>query len=414
MRILYLSHRLPSAPDRGDRIPAYHQVRHLARSHELTVVCPLVDAAEALALSGMQRWGARIEAVPFSSRRGWLRALCALAGPRPITAAYFESSALRAIVSRLLADEAFDLVLVSGSGLAPLVLDVESVRRVMAFVDLDSQKWAEYGQRCRGPLGWIYRREGRRLLELERTIADHFDQSLVCTPAEVADVQRLIPGAPVQCVPNGVDLEFFTPPSRPRAGAGLVFTGQMSYRPNVDAMLWFCEAILPTVQRAIPDAHLTIVGARPSRAVQLLARLPGVTVTGRVPDVRPALHRAVVGLAPLRLGRGIQNKLLEAMATGLPCVATRRVAAGVEAVPGQDLLVADEPRAFAHAVIGLLRDPALRALIGQAARRAMERSYPWDRILTRLDAILEQVIQAGEPSPPPTLADEALSSGGGR
>jgi sugar transferase (PEP-CTERM/EpsH1 system associated) len=237
----------------------------------------------------------------------------------------------------------------------------------------------------------LYRREHRLLLEYERRMAREFAHSLVCTPRELEDFKRLIPGVPVSCVSNGVDLEYFKPAARKKISGQVIFTGVMDYFPNVEGITWFCRNVLPLIRAEFPALSLTICGARPDAQVQALGRLPGVRITGRVPDVRPYLEESTVCIVPLRIARGIQNKLLEAMSMGLAVVSCSAASTGVEAVPGRDLEVADEPHAFASAVLKLLRDDAFRESMGRSARACMESHYRWEHQLQRLDEVVASV-----------------------
>jgi sugar transferase (PEP-CTERM/EpsH1 system associated) len=238
---------------------------------------------------------------------------------------------------------------------------------------------------------WVYGLEARRLLAYERRSAAGFSHSLVCTPREVRDFRQLIPGTPVSCVSNGVDLDYYRPlPTAPEERS-LVFTGVMDYFPNVEGVVWFCREVLPLVRRHVPGVTFTVCGARPNAAVRALGALEGVTVTGRVPDVRPYLARSAVCVVPLRIARGIQNKLLEAMAMGLPTVATTAAFEGVEAESPAHLLVADRPAEFADAVVRLLEDAALRRQTGERARACVEANYRWETQLSRLDRVVADV-----------------------
>jgi sugar transferase (PEP-CTERM/EpsH1 system associated) len=392
MRILFLAQRVPYPPNRGDKIPNYHYVRHLARNHEIVVAC-LADGPRDLEYAaGLAPLVAAVEAVPLSRPRARLRALAALAaGTRPLTVAYFDEPELHRRVQARMAAEGFDLAVVCSSGMAPYVEGFVGLPRVIQFTDLDSQKWGLYAAASRPPKRWVYRTEAERLLRYERQIAQRFDYSLFCSARELDDFRRLIPGAPARCVRNGVDLDYFRPAGEAKAPDGLVFTGVLNYRPNVDGVVWFCREVWPLVRAAVPGATFTVCGSSPDKKVRALARLGGVTVTGAVPDVRPYLARAAVGVVPVRIARGIQNKLLEAMAMGLPAVTTTAAYAGLGAQDGRELFVADEPADFAAAVVRLLRDPRLRAEAGRAARAAVETYYRWDRSLAQLDDVIATV-----------------------
>ena len=396
MRILFLAQRVPFPPDRGDKIHTYNHLRHLAATHEVAVAC-LADGKEDLKnLEGVQPLAASIDAVAVRPWHARARALAALGGHTPCTVAYFNEPELHDQIARRLDIEHFDAVLVNSSQMAQFVEPFSDLPRIMQFVDLDSLKWKQYAENARPPRSWIYRREFQCMRDYERKLARTFAHSLVCTPRELEDLRRLVPGAAASCVSNGVDLEYFHPQVDSRKIPGeMIFTGVMDYYPNVEGVVWFCHQVLPLIRREQPEATFTICGARPEPLVQELARIPGVTVTGRVADVRPYLARASVSVVPLRITRGIQNKLLEAMAMGLPAVACSAAADGVEATPGHDLFVADDPADFAALTVKLLRDVDLRERTGAAARACVEAAYRWDFQLRRLDAVLEAVTNPG-------------------
>jgi sugar transferase (PEP-CTERM/EpsH1 system associated) len=393
MRILVVAQRVPYPPNRGDKIATYHYVRHLARRHDVTVAC-LADGKRDLEnVAGLASLARSVDAVVCSPTRRRMRALAALATGRPLTMAYFDESKLHARVGARLAAERFDIALVYGSGVAQYVEPFPDLPRVIQFSDLDSLKWRQYADAARPPKRWVYATEARRLLNYERRLASSFDRSLVCTDAELADFRRLIPGVGAEVVRNGVDLDRFRPAHADRDPFNLVFTGVMDYLPNVDGVLWFCREVLPRIREAEPAVTFTICGSSPTRDVAALSGLAGVTVTGRVPSVTPYLNRASVAVVPLRIGRGVQNKLLEAMAAGLPAVATTVARTGIEAQHGRDLFVADDPDAFAVAVVRLLRGRVLRETVGRAARAVVEANYSWERTLVRLEVILAEVTE---------------------
>lgn len=391
MRILYLAQRVPYPPDRGDKITTYREIIHLARDHEVSVAC-LGDGPEDLEnVAALESLVASVDAVLLRRQQARVRALAALASGTPLTVAYFNEKTLHKRIAARMASRHFDAVVVYSSGMAQFVEPYADVPRIMQFADLDSLKWKQYARHYLPPRRWVYAAEARRLLRYERHIATTFCHSLVSTPCELQDFEQLIPGAAVSCVSNGVDLDYFQPRDIGKDKSMLVFTGVMDYFPNVQGVLWFCHEVLPLVRARVPDVTFTICGARPNAAVQALGRLPGVKVTGRVPDVRPYLARAEVGVVPLQTARGIQNKLLEAMAMGLPIVTTTPAFKGAGALADTHLLVADRPSDFAAAVVRLLQDKPLRARLKQAARAFTEANYRWETQLARLDDVLATV-----------------------
>jgi sugar transferase (PEP-CTERM/EpsH1 system associated) len=275
------------------------------------------------------------------------------------------------------------------------VTGLTGVRTVVDFVDVDSAKWEAYGRTRSWPLSGLFRREGDRLLSYERAVARRADASVFVTAAEANLFCRKAPecAARVWSAQNGVDASYFAPDT-PRASPfapdeeAIVFTGAMDYWPNVDAVCWFAQEVLPAVQAARPRARFHIVGMQPAPTVQALARLPGVLVTGRVPDVRPYLAHARVVVAPLRVARGIQNKVLEAMAMARPVVASACAALGLSAVPGTDIEVADDAADFAARTCAAM-DAVHAAELGAAARARVTADYDWAANLAPFGRLLE-------------------------
>jgi sugar transferase (PEP-CTERM/EpsH1 system associated) len=359
-------------------------------------------------VAGLEPLVSGVDAVKISRTRGRFRALSALAsGTRPLTVAFFDEPELRLVVRERVINGEVDLALVCSSGMATFVDNLD-LPRIIQFTDLDSQKWRLYAEASRWPKSWVYRTEARRLLEYERHIARTFEYSLFCSTRELEDFRRLIPGVPAECIRNGVDSVYFQPTNEPKVADNLVFTGVMNYRPNVDGVVWFCREVLPIIRSHVPTTTLTICGASPSPEVRQLGQLTGVNVTGAVDDVRPHMARASMGVIPVRIARGIQNKLLEAMAMGLPTVTTSAAQAGLEAQDGRDLLVADQPAAFAAAVVRLLQNEKLRVQIGKAARIAVETHYRWERSLAQLDEVIASVMSGRSSHKAPHLAVTTL------
>jgi polysaccharide biosynthesis protein PslH len=390
MRILFLCQRVPYPPDRGDKITTYHEIRHLAASHEVALACLADGPVDLDNLAFLKPLLASVDAVPLRPWRARMRALTALATGTPLTVAYFNERELHERVAVRLQNEPVDLILAYSSGMAQYVQKYTNLPRIMQFADLDSLKWQQYAISAPFHKRWVYGLEFRRLLRYERRLAAEFDHSVVF-PRELSEFRQLIPGTPVSCVNNGVDLDYFQPLTLPKQDKSLVFTGVMDYFPNVEGVVWFCREILPLIRREVPGVTFTICGARPNAAVQALHGQDGVTVTGRVPDVRPYLARSSVCVVPLRIARGIQNKLLEAMAMGLPAVASTAVYEGIDAEKDTHLLVADDPANFAGSVVRLLKNEELRSQMGLKARACVEANYCWETQLRRLDQVVAAV-----------------------
>jgi sugar transferase (PEP-CTERM/EpsH1 system associated) len=263
----------------------------------------------------------------------------------------------------------------------------------MHFAELDSDKWKQYAASKPFPLDAIYRREWRTLLAYERKLAADTVTNVFCTPLEQAIFEEQIPGRPSLVLRNGVDLEYFQPQPDKTEREHLVFTGVMDYYPNVEGCVHFVHEVFPIIRAEVPDCRFTIVGSQPTAQIQQLAEVDGVSVTGFVEDVRTYLARATISVAPLRIARGIQNKVLEAMSSGLPVVGTTSATQGVEGQAGRDFLLADGVEDQAAAILGLLRDPTEAHALGQRARRFVEQNYDWAETLKPLDGVLVQLSQ---------------------
>ena len=401
-RLLFLAHRLPYPPDKGDRIRSWHILEHLAARWEVELGCLSDDPADQAHLPAMQAICGAVTCVPV--RLGMAAATRALLRVRhglPLTLGWFHAPALRDWVLAGLAARRYDAVFVYSSAMAQYVLDAagwQHVRRsVLDLVDVDSEKWLAYAADAATPRRQVWAREARTLLAYERRAAAAFDRTILVSGPERDRFAALAPEVGPHCdwVDNGVDLARFDPAlnfANPYTGPrpALVFTGTMDYRPNIQAVTWFAQEVMPLLRRAewptghAPEFH--IVGARPTEAVRALAEIPDVHVTGRVADTRPYIAHAALAVAPLFIARGIQNKVLEAMALARPVLASAAAFEGIRATPGQDLLVADGADLTAQAVADVLR--GVHPGLGRAGRLAVERGHDWAVTLQRLDGML--------------------------
>jgi len=377
-RILYLVHRLPYPPNKGDKLRSYHLLRHLAERHEVLLGSFVDDAEDEAYVDTLRQWCADLKVVRLYPQRARIASLRALLKGEPLTLAYYRNAELAAWARAQRADAA----IVFSSSMAPYA-DRFDGPVLVDFVDVDSAKWSAYAKARRWPLSWLYRREGRTLLEYERAVAARATQSFFVTAQEVALFADLAPecAARVQTLGNGVDTEYFAPdPARPSPyPAGelpIVFTGAMDYWPNVDAVVWFVAEMLPALRARWPKLRLSIVGRSPAAAVQALAG-EAVRVTGTVPDVRPWLQHAAVVVAPLRLARGVQNKVLEAMAMARPVVAATQCVRVIEALPGAQLAEAQQAGDYVAVIDAWLRAPEQAQAVGRSARDCVLRHYGW-------------------------------------
>lgn len=348
-----------------------------------------MESGDAESIRVLESQGVRVVADRFDEKSRKLAALPALFSSTPLTIACFRSRKL--LAAARMAAPSTDVVVAYSGCMAQFIEQIRAPR-VMEFGDLDSEKWRQYASESSGISGWIYGREARTLLAYETQVARTFEVSLVVSAAEAATFRERTGVEPL-VVGNGVDLERFAPgPREARIPGLIVFTGIMDYRPNVDGCVRFTREVLPLVRKRVPNAQFRIVGARPSAEVWALKSL-GAEVTGAVPETADHLRQASVAVAPLRLGRGLQNKVLEAMACATPMVVSPNASAGVDAQAGEHYLLADSAEETAERVVEILTDPARAAAIGTKARTRMKERYPWSRAMADYDAALEEAVR---------------------
>ncbi|AEG48920.1 sugar transferase, PEP-CTERM/EpsH1 system associated [Sphingobium chlorophenolicum L-1] len=393
--ILFLCHRIPFPPDRGDKIRSYHLLERMAQVAPVHVGCFADDARDTGFAPEMAKMTAS-QCVLMRDRSRMAAGVKGLATGQSLLVSLFDHPDLHRWVAKLLEERPIRAVAAYSAQMAHFVPPLpDGVRFVMDFVDFDSAKYAAYGAQGAGPMAWINRREGRVLLDFERKVAERADLCAFVSEAEAALFRQASGLGPdrVVGIDNGVALDYFDPAAdfpaveRPD-GSLLVFTGQMDYRPNVEAVESFARETLPAIRARCPEALFAIVGRNPTKSVQALAGLPGVIVTGAVPDVRGWLAAADVVVAPLRIARGIQNKVLEAMAMARPVVASPQAAEGIDAQDEEHLLIAADPAQEAEKIIALLSDKDRAGRLGRAARARMEERYRWSATLAGLPEML--------------------------
>jgi len=391
MRVLFLTSRFPADPRSGDRRRACEQLRLLASRHAVTLLGfddgggdpalrrQLADACE------------QVVRVP-RERTGMLaRAALALPGALPLQVAAHASPRLRRAFDAAVGGAAFDLVHVQLSRLGPFVPAAGVLPCVVDFVDALSLNMARRAAFDRGPARLVAALEARRLARYERALCTRITRGVA---SSARDLEALGHAANLRLVPNGVDPAEFAFTDAPRDESSIVFSGNLGYFPNVDAMAWFA-ALMPRIRAARPTAELRLVGARPAaRLLRLAARTPGMRVVGPVARIQPHLARAAVAIAPMRAGSGQQLKILEAMATGTPVVASATAAAAIEARPGRELLVADDADGFVDAVLRVLGDRALAAALARNARDLVERRYTWRASALALEQVWQEAVEA--------------------
>lgn len=390
LRVLFLTHRLPFAPNRGDRVRAYHLVRTLAPRTTLDVVSLAHDDQELAEVGAVEALGATVTAVRTFPLRGYAAAAVSLAGSRPLTHALLDAPGINRTLQQLVEIRRPDVVLAFCSGMARFAFEppLRGIPTVIDFVDIDSEKWATLAECTSWPKRWVYARESRTLGAFEAEAATRAHTALVVTDREAEVVHRIAPAANVRVIYNGVALDHLRPIAAPTDAPRVVFCGVMNYEPNVDGVLWFAREVWPRVRAHTPSASFVVVGANPTDTIRALQnRDVGIEVTGTVDDVRPYLWNAAVSIAPLRTARGLQNKVLEALAAGLPAVVTPQVLEGLPAVAQPGCSSAEAAGDFAAAVIDLLgRSPLQRR---DLAGRAHLDGLSWENQLAPVPALLE-------------------------
>ena len=395
MNILYLAHRLPYPPNKGEKIRSLNQILQLSRRHTVHLACLLHSGEDFRHVKVLEEYCASVETVYISRAVAKLQALLALVTNTPLSVGFFFSRLLQKKIEQKLVSQCIDRIFVSSSQMARYVQEVRHIPRVIDFVDVDSEKWRSYAKAHEIPLSWIYQLEAGRLARYEEILAREFDQTLFISREEAHLFQGRIPDRPISVISNGVDVQYFSAREESLSHfrlPSLIFVGGMDYFPNVDAMLYFCREVFPLIQIQIPNACLSIVGHNPTRAVRDLGKISGVEVTGTVPDVRPYLQKATVAVAPFRIARGLQNKVLEAMAVGLPVVGTPLAFEGTFVTEEDGVQIAGTTQALAEAVVRFLQtDQQVLRRIGRQTRKYVERYHQWDQIGEQLEQLLREV-----------------------
>jgi sugar transferase (PEP-CTERM/EpsH1 system associated) len=403
--ILFLAHRIPYPPTKGDKIRAYQLLAHLARAHVVHLGCFVDDPSDWLHTEHLRSLCGECHFAARSRARAWGRGVGALARNEALSLAVLRDPGLARWIGDLVRRRPLSGIFAYSSAMAQFLTGTPAhgVQSIVDFVDVDSEKWRQIAPYARWPLSWLYRRESLRLAAFDRAAAARCDRCLFVSPAEAEAFQELIPEArgKVLVLRNGVDATFFSPALRfpcPLGPGGplLAFTGDMSYWPNQDAVLWFAQAVLPRLRVDHPNLRFVAVGRWPGPRLRRSAARLGITLTGAVPDVRPFLAHAALVVAPLRIARGVPNKVLEAMAMGKAVVTTPAAVIGLQVRPGEDVLVAADAEGMASAVRHVL-EPRFARSVGEKARARVVADYTWAPSLRLLDDLVAHF----GPRPPP-------------
>jgi sugar transferase (PEP-CTERM/EpsH1 system associated) len=408
MNILYLAHRIPYPPNKGDKIRTFNEIKYLAANHTIDLVCLADDPEDLQHKEALQKYCRKVFVCPISKAWSKIRGLVGLFSGRSISVAYFYRKAVQQTFNRWVGSNGYDAVMCFSSSMAEYIFRSNLFhtagqgstgeirpRLVMDFCDIDSDKWLQYSLDAKFPMKQVYHVENIRLQAYEKRVYRAFDASFVVSDLEKSSFLKIFPEAhDLAVIKNGVDTTYFAPAQGPENtfktdNPSLVFIGAMDYHANVDGVCWFCHEILPILLTTFPGLQFNIVGRNPAPAVKKLAAMQNVQVIGDVEDIRPWYRKADVFVVPLRKGRGVQNKVLEAMAMGRPVVSTSRANGGVSAKDGAHLMLADSPADFADVVKVLLQDEGRRKTLGENARNFVQAEYDWQKNMAGIEALLK-------------------------
>jgi sugar transferase (PEP-CTERM/EpsH1 system associated) len=414
MKILYLCHRIPYPPNKGDKIRSFNEIKYLSSNHEIHLACLADDPSDLKYKHDLESLCKKVFVAPLNKTVAKLKSLTALIYNMPLSVVYFYSNSLQSTVNRWLSSERYDTIICFSSPMAEYLFRSPALkyrftlphapcalrltpRLIIDFCDLDSDKWLQYSKKTRFPMSLAYRIESKLLLKYEKQINQRFDHSVFVSKQEASLFQSLFPKAEnISVIPNGVDYKYFSPQAsgleplalNPKTPV-LLFTGAMDYYANVDGVTWFSDTVFPGVKKEFQAAKFYIVGSNPPPRVKSLDNGSGIRVTGFVEDIRPCYQAADICVIPLRLARGVQNKVLEAMAMEKAVVTTSKAIQGIYALDKQNVLVADTPKGFCKAVLTLLKDHKARKQLGQSAREFVIKNHNWSNNMKQLEALLQ-------------------------
>ncbi|MFQ3192714.1 MAG: sugar transferase (PEP-CTERM/EpsH1 system associated) [Paraglaciecola sp.] len=399
MKILFISHRVPFPPNKGEKIRTFHQLKHLRElGHHIHLFSPYEDKTELAHFNQLREtWCTSVEATPLKPKA--IRLLTGLVKGQPMSVANFYDKTLQQKFDQFLSGSTVDAIICSASSVAEYIfkstalptLDIKPLL-IMDFMDVDSDKWGQYQQSSSFPMSMVYAREQRLLAEYEKNIVKQFDASYLIAQAEVTLFnQNVMQSDKVQVMGNGLDTSVFYPPKikQPNPAPVFLFTGVMDYKPNEDAVIWFVNTCWPSIITQHPNAKFVIAGMNPSADINQLANDNSIEVTGFVDDILPYYQQADIFVAPFRLARGVQNKVLQAFACALPVISTPMGAEGILCQADQDILIASTPDEFIAQANQLIAQPKLAESIGQSALHIIKQHYSWQGQLQPLVNLLD-------------------------
>ena len=388
--LLFLAHRIPYPPNKGDKIRSFHLLKRLAKHYQVHLGTYIDDPADWQHIDKLNAICVQTHYLGLTPSLAKIKSLKGLLTGQALSVPYYHNQAMQAWVDQTISQHQIKKVLIFSSAMAQFINDSHDVEMIVDFVDVDSDKWRQYAAKKSGLPRWIYQRESEYLLKYERAIAAKAKASIFVSEQEAALFKRLAPevNAKTTHINNGVDTDYFSPEHRfispiQAEDAAIVFTGAMDYWANVDAVVWFAAEVFPSILNNYPAAKFYIVGSRPSKEVQALAKQNNIVVTGAVDDVRPYIAHAKLVVAPLRIARGIQNKVLEAMAMGKYVAATTAAMEGIVCADPIDVAINDEADAMAQHIVGWLKLNPL-ALESTINREFVQLKFSWEQNLDQL------------------------------
>lgn len=434
MNILFIAHRIPYPPNKGEKIRSFNEIKYLSKIHNIYLACLADNFDDLKYKDDLKKYCKDVKVVSINPVLSKFKASFNLLTNKPLSISYFYSKKLRKIIDQLLLRNEFGVIICFSSPMAEYVFrssvfsrrsinhgndslvdnhgsgtSKPSAKLIMDFVDVDSDKWFQYSKYSKFSYSWVFYLESKRLAKYEQKIAELFDYSIFVSAKEADFFQRKNPHVKnIISIPNGVDLDYFNPElvddlrsrvtcnkscqksSNGNSPSTLVFIGNMDYFANIDGVKWFVKEVFPLVKEHLSDTKFYIVGNNPAKEVIALGKNKDIIVTGSVPDTREYLINASVFIAPLRIARGIQNKILEAMAMGIPVVATPQSFEGIESEPNKDLFVESIPREFADKIVRLLIDGNIRESFKRNSLKVIEEKYSWDRNIEFLNEIIKK------------------------
>lgn len=389
MKILCVSPRFPYPPIKGDKLKVYQLIKHLSKRHSIYLVTFVESEDELKYLPFLAKFTKKIVPVRLSRVKSYFQCAKGLFSSLPLQTFYYNSKKMHREISNIIAEEKCDLIYVHLIRMAEYLRHVNGPRKILAIEDSISSNYERTIKFMKGPRKLLFSIEAKRCSKYEIEITRYFDRCLLVSPSELKAFREKHQLSNLDLTPHGVDLDYFRPARQGpclREPNSIIFTGNINYLPNADAVLYFCYSIFPVVLEEVPDSKLCVVGANPPRRIKELA-CKNIVVTGYVDDIRPYFEKAELVVCPLRIAAGIQNKILEGMAMGLPVVATSRAIEGITGEVRDCISLGDTPGEFAKNVVLLLKNRELREKYGSSGRKFVAEYYDWGKNLARLDSV---------------------------